>query len=196
MITICKKPGIKNCVRITTEDDIPAFLADVVHIEGDNLILDCLECEEKAPIGSVIAFEELDEKIMKEHNRQSKINVWNKANWATTTTEKDGIFYELPKPVKAVLLDENLPEEIVEKLGDNFWLENGEFYLKTDWGVSSAPIKNGYLVIYGIKENGQLDANILTVGTPSFANYYVVTQEGKLGETLQEHHAKLKKPKR
>ena len=121
------------------------------------------------------------------------MNVWNKANWATTTVEKNGFFYELPKPVRAVLLDENLPTELVEQLGDNFKVVNGEYHLKTDWGVSSCEKRNGYLVIYGTKENGQLDANILTVGTPSFANYYVVTEEGKLGETLQEHHDKLPK---
>ena len=187
LLTICKKPGKKDCVRITTEEDIPGFLKDVVKVKGDVLILDCLEGEEKVPAGSVIAFEKLE---------NGKMNVWNKANWATTTVEKDGIFYELPKPVKAVLLDDQLPKEIIENLGDNFKLENGEYHLKTDWGVSSAASKNGYLVIYGTKENGQLDANILTVGTPSFANYYVVTEEGKLGETLQEHHDKLPKTTR
>lgn len=179
MITICKKPGIKNCLRITTESDIPGFLSEVVRVEGDTLVLDCLEGEQKVPVGSVIAFEQLE---------NGKMNVWNKANWATTTVEKDGVFYDLPKPVKAVLLDENLPAELVEALGDAFALEDGEYRLQTDWGVSAAAPRNGYLVIYGPKESGGLDANILTVGTPSFANYYVVTEEGKLGETLQEQH--------
>ena len=179
MINICKKPGIKNCVRITAEEDIPGFLKDVVRVEGDTLVLDCLEGEERVPVGSVIAFEQLE---------SGKMNVWNKANWATTTVEKDGKFYELPKTVKAVLLDENLPEELVKQLGDAFKMQGGEYQLQTDWGVSAAAPKNGYLVIYGPKEGGGLDANILTVGTPSFANYYVVTEEGKLGETLQEHH--------
>ena len=187
MITICKKPGIKNCTRITTVEDIPGFLSDVVSVEGDTLVLDCLEGEERVPAGSVIAFEQLE---------NGKMNVWNKANWATTTIEKDGVFYDLPKPVKAVLLDGNLPEELVEALGDAFVLADGEYHLKTDWGVSSAAPKNGYLVIYGQKESGGLDANILTVGTPSFANYYVVTKEGKLGETLQEHHDKTIKQTR
>ena len=58
MITICKKPGIKNCTRITTEEDIPGFLRDVVRVEGDTLVLDCLEGEERVPAGSVIAFEQ------------------------------------------------------------------------------------------------------------------------------------------
>ena len=184
MITICKKPGIKNCVRISKEEDIPEFLKGVVRIEGENLILDCLEGQEKAPLGSVIAFEKLE---------NGKMNVWNKANWATTTIEKDGVFYDLPKPVKAVLLDGNLPEELVEALGDSFVYENGEYHLKTDWGISSAAPKNGYLIIYGKKDNGQLDANILTVGTPSFDNYYLVTKDGKMGDSLKEHHQKTLK---
>ena len=181
MITICKKPGKKDCVRITTEEDIPGFLKEVIRIEGDTLVLDCLEGEERAPVGSVIAFEKLE---------NGKMNVWNKANWATTTVEKDGVFYELPKPVKAVILDDKVPAKIVEGLGDAFKCVNGEYQLQTDWGVSKAATNNGYLVIYGVKENGTLDANILTVGTPSFANYYVVTEEGKLGDSLQEYHEK------
>ena len=188
MITICKKPGIKNCVRIIKDEDIPQFLKEAIHIEGEVLVLDCLEGKETAPLGSVIAFEKLE---------NGKMNVWNKANWATTTIEKDGIFYELPKPVKAVLLDENLPEELVEALGDALVCENGQYHLKTDWGVSSADAKNGYLIIYGKKENGSLDANILTVGTPSFENYYIVTEDGKMGESLKEYHEKtLKKGKK
>ena len=45
MIIICKKPGVKDCVRITGEDSIPTFLKDVVRIEKDILVLDCFECE-------------------------------------------------------------------------------------------------------------------------------------------------------
>lgn len=55
-ITITKKPGIKSCVRINFLNDIPEFLKDVVSIDGDQLILDCLEGKEKVPIGSVIAY--------------------------------------------------------------------------------------------------------------------------------------------
>ena len=60
MIKIAKKPGIKNCVRINSESDIPEFLREVIRIEGEELVLDCLEGEERAPIGSVIAFERLE----------------------------------------------------------------------------------------------------------------------------------------
>lgn len=187
MITICKKPGIKNCVRITTEEDIPGFLKDAVRVDGDTLVLDCLEGEEKVPAGSVIAFEQLE---------NGKMNVWNKANWATTTIEKDGKFYDLPKPVKAILLNGDMPKQLIEELGDTLTFENGEYHLKTDWGISSAASKNGYLVVYGRKPDGTLDANILTVGTPSFANYYVLNNEGKIDEPLQEYHNKLFSNKR
>lgn len=47
MITIVKKPGVKNCVRINNQNDIKDFLKDVVRIEKDTLILDCLEGEER-----------------------------------------------------------------------------------------------------------------------------------------------------
>ena len=96
----------KNCTRITTEEDIPGFLKDVVRVNGNELVLDCLEGEERVPVGSVIAFEQLE---------NGKMNVWNKDNWATTTIEKDGVFYELPKPVKAVLLNDDLPSELVSQ---------------------------------------------------------------------------------
>ena len=88
-LSIAKKPGIKDCVRINTVGDIPDFLKEVVKIEEDSIILDCLEGKEKAPIGSVIAFEKLE---------SGKMNVWNKANWKETTMEVDGVFYEIPKP--------------------------------------------------------------------------------------------------
>ena len=187
MITICKKPGIKNCVRISKKEDIPEFLKDVVHIEGEHIVLDCLEGEERVPLASVIAFEKLE---------SGKMNVGNKANWATTTIEKDGVFYDLPKSVKAILLDENISDDLLEALGDALTYENGEYHLKTDWGVSSATAKNGYLLIYGKKENGDLDANILTVGTPSFDQYYLVAENGKMGESLKEHHTKTLKSNR
>ena len=110
MITICKKPGIKNCVRISKKEDIPEFLKDVVHIEGEHIVLDCFEGEERVPLASVIAFEKLE---------SGKMNVWNKANWATTTIEKDGVFYDLPKPVKAILLDENISDDLKRVCDEN-----------------------------------------------------------------------------
>lgn len=76
IVMITKKPGIKNCIRISDVKDIPDFLKDVVSVQGEELVLDCLEGKEKCPLGSVIAFEKLD---------NGKMNVWNKANWKETT---------------------------------------------------------------------------------------------------------------
>ena len=56
MVMITKKPGIKNCIRISDVKDIPDFLKDVVSVQGEELVLDCLEGKEKCPLGSVIAF--------------------------------------------------------------------------------------------------------------------------------------------
>lgn len=179
LITICKKPGVKNCVRISSVEDIPDYLQGVVRVEGDSLVLDCLEGEERCPLGSVIAFEKLE---------SGKMNVWNKANWKETTREIDGVFYELPKPNKAVAVTDTIPEEIVRGLGDRFSvLEDGTFQIDAGWGLVTCAPNNGYLVIYGKKEDGTLDANFLTKGTPSFEQYYVLDENGNMVQTLSDY---------
>ena len=37
------------------------------------------------------------------------------------------------------------------------------------------------------KEDGSLDANFLTKGTPSFAQYYVLDENGEIVESLEEY---------
>jgi hypothetical protein len=179
MITITKKPGIKNCVRINSENDIPDFLKSVIRIDGKKLILDCLEGQEKAPIGSVIALEKLE---------NGNMNVWNKANWRETTKEIDGVFYELPKPNIAVKITDTIPQNIIDGLGQRFSvLPTGEFQIDAGWGLVKCAPNNGYVVIYGKKEDGSLDANFLTKGTPSFAQYFVLDKEGNIVQTLDEY---------
>ena len=179
MITIAKKPGIKNCVRINSENDIPDFLKSAIRIDDKELILDCLEGQEKAPIGSVIAFEKLE---------NGKMNVWNKANWRETTKEIDGVFYELPKPNIAVKITDTIPQNIIDGLGQRFSvLPTGEFQIDAGWGLVKCAPNNGYVVIYGKKEDGSLDANFLTKGTPSFAQYFVLDKEGNIVQTLDEY---------
>ena len=183
IITICKKPGIKNCVRINGESTIPEFLKNVVKVEGDTIILDCLEGEEKCPIGSVIAYEKLE---------NGKMNVWNKANWKETTREVDGVFYELPKPNKAVRITDSIPQSVVDGLGNRFSvLPTGEFQIDAGWGLVKCAPNNGYVVIYGKKDDGSLDANFLTKGTPSFSQYYVLNEKGEIIQSLQEYDEAL-----
>ena len=179
MITIAKKPGVKNCVRINGANDIPEFLKDVIRVDGEELVLDCLEGEERAPIGSVIAYEKLE---------NGKMNVWNKANWKETTREIDGVFYEIPKPNLAAKITDTVPQSIVDGIGDRFSvLPTGEFQIDAGWGLVKCAPNNGYVVIYGKKEHGSLDANFLTKGTPSFDQYFVVDKDGNIIQTLEEY---------
>lgn len=183
MIVITKKPGIKNCVRINCVDDIPDFLKGVIKVIGDTLVLDCLEGEERCPLGSVIAYEKLE---------SGKMNVWNKANWKETTKEVNGVFYELPSSYKAVRITDSIPQDIVKKLGTRFSvLPTGEFQIDVGWGLVRCAPYNGYLVIYGEKEDGSLDANFLTRGTPSFNQYYILNENGEILESLQKYDDRL-----
>lgn len=179
MITITKKPGVKNCIRINNEGDIPDFLKEVIRVEGDELVLDCLEGEERCPLGSVVAYEKLE---------SGKMNVWNKSNWKETTREVNGVFYDLPKPNVAVRVTDTIPQSIVDKLGDRFSvLPTGEFQIDTGWGLVKCAPYNGYIIIYGEKEDGSLDVNFLTKGTPSFSQYYVLDENGEIVQSLEEY---------
>lgn len=187
MITIAKKPGVKDCVRISSVNDIPDFLKEVVSVDGENLVLDCLEGEERCPLGSVIAFKKLE---------SGKMNVWNKANWKETTKEVDGVFYELPKPNIAVRITDSVPQSIVDGLGGRFSvLPTGEFQIDAGWGLVKCEPNNGYIVIYGKKEDGSLDANFLTKGTPSFDQYYVLGENGEIVQSLHEYDEQLQQMK-
>ena len=187
IITIAKKPGVKDCVRISSVDDIPDFLKEVVSVDGENFVLDCLEGEERCPLGSVIAFEKLE---------SGKMNVWNKANWKETTKEVNGVFYELPKPNIAVRITDSVPQSIVDGLGDRFSvLPTGEFQIDAGWGLVKCAPNNGYVVIYGKKEDGSLDANFLTKGTPSFDQYYVLGENGEIVQSLHEYDEQLQQMK-
>ena len=187
IITICKKPGVKDCVRISNQGNIPEFLKEVVRVEGDSLVLDCLEGEERCPLGSVIAYEKLE---------SGKMNVWNKANWKETTKEVDGVFYELPKPNVAVRITETIPQIIVDGLGDRFSvLPTGEFQIDAGWGLVKCAPNNGYVVIYGKKEDGSLDANFLTKGTPSFSQYYILDENGEIVQSLEEYDFQFQQEK-
>ena len=183
MISITKKPRRKDCVRISSVVDIPDFLNKFVKVEGDILVLDCLEGEERVPLGSVIAYEKLE---------SGKMNVWNKANWKETTKEIDGVFYELPKPNKAVRVTEKIPQFIVDGLGNRFSvLPDGIFQIDTGWGLVKCAPNNGYIVIYGKKEDGSLDANFLTKGTPSFSQYYVLDENDNIVQSLEEYDMQI-----
>ncbi len=154
-------------------------MKEVIRVDGDELVLDCLEGEERCPLGSVVAYEKLE---------SGKMNVWNKSNWKETTREVNGVFYDLPKPNVAVRVTDTIPQSIVDKLGDRFSvLPTGEFQIDTGWGLVKCAPYNGYIIIYGEKEDGSLDVNFLTKGTPSFSQYYVLDENGEIVQSLEEY---------
>ena len=73
----------------------------------------------------------------------------------------------------------------------NNTLTTGEFQIDTGWGLVKCAPNNGYVVIYGEKEDGSLDANFLTKGTPSFAQYFVVDNDGNIVQSLEAYDQQL-----
>jgi len=77
--------------------------------------------------------------------------------------EINGVFYELPKPNKAIPVTQKLPKSVIDSLGDRF----------------------------KILEDGTLDANFLTKGTPSFKQYFVLNSENQIIQSLEEYDSNL-----
>ena len=182
VIRICKKPGVKACVRINSEEDIPEFLKEVVKVDGDYLLLDSLEGMERVSLGSVIAYEQL---------KDGKMNVWNKANWKETTVEKDGVFYNLPIICEAVPLNKDIPSSIMNELNGRLVINGDMCSLDAKDGVQTCKIDEGYLVIHSRNEDGSIDASILAKETPSFEEYYIVNENNEFAETLKEYDESL-----
>lgn len=173
----------KDAVRINKEQDIPEFLKQNISLDGDKIMIKCVEGEESAPLGSVIAFEKSD-------TLGTGWNAWHKANAATTLLEKDGKFYNIPTIVEAAYIstDGTIPS-IAE--GAPVTVEGNTISVKTDWGVSSAQLGEAYFVKYGTKEDGTPDINILSLKEDSARQYIVCTKDMKDIMPLLDYHAKF-----
>lgn len=55
---IKKYPKEKDAVRINSESDIPDFLKDTIHIEGDEIVALAAEGYNQSSVGSVIGFDQ------------------------------------------------------------------------------------------------------------------------------------------
>ena len=171
IINIHKQAGQKkDAVRVNTIADIPEFLQGTIMIEGESLILVCVEGTEKAPIGSVIGYEESSE-------TSTGWNTWCIGNASTNLIEIDGVFYKKATVMKAQALDEEYPEflEGAEILHN----DDGSWTIKTDWGESTGFPGKAYWVRYGTKEDGTPDANILTKTEKSYKDYIVCNDNGE-----------------
>lgn len=171
IINIHKQAGKKkDAVRVNTIADIPEFLKDTIKVEGESLILVCVEGTETAPIGSVIGYEESSQ-------TSTGWNTWCIGNASTNLVEIDGVFYKKATVMKAQAVDEEFPEFL--EGADIRHNEDGSWTIKTDWGESTGFPNKAYWVLYGKKENGTPDANILTKTEKSYNDYIVCDEDGK-----------------
>ena len=170
-IKIHKQAGQKkDAIRVNTISDIPEFLRGTIEIQGESLILVCVEGKEKAPLGSVIGYEESS-------STPTGWNTWCIGNAATNLVEIDGVFYKKATVMEAQPVSDEFPDFL--KGAEIRRNEDGSWTIKTDWGESTGFPGKAYWVRYGTKEDGRPDANILTKTEKSYNDYIVCDEEGK-----------------
>ena len=172
IIFIHKEAGAKkDAVRVNSSADIPEFLKEAVRVNGDKLELECVEGNETAKLGEVIGYE-------KSEKTSSGYNCWVIGNASTNLFEKDGVFYKKATILKAAQVTEDSIPSFLEgaEVRQN---EDKSWTIKTDWGESTGKPYEAYWVLYGIKENGKPDANILTKSEKSFNDYFVCDEKGR-----------------
>lgn len=115
---------------------------------------------------------------MKTELTQSGFGAWPISDESRIIERPDGI-YARPIPTEATLITDRVPD-FMDGIGDKLQRQpDGKWALQTDWGVSEGTPGEAFFVKYGVKSNGEIDANILTVGTPSFAEYTICTPDGQ-----------------
>lgn len=173
VIFVHKQAGSKkDAVRISKVSDIPEFLSGAISVVDDNmLVLQCVEGQANAPFGSVIGYE-------KTEKTPSGWNCWVIGNAETNLVEIDGVFYKKATIMKAALVTANAIPSFL--FGANVTHnEDGSWSIKTDWGESNGRPYEAYWILYGKKEDGTPDANILTKTEKSFKDYIVCNEDGK-----------------
>ena len=170
-INIHKQAGQKkDAIRINSIADIPEFLKETIIIKDNQINLVCVEGTETAPLGSVIGYEE-------SASTSTGWNTWHIANAATNLVEVDGVFYKKATVMPAQPVSEEFPEFLE---GANITHnEDGSWSIKTDWGISTGFPGAAYWVLYGTKEDGTPDANILTKTEKSYRDYIVCDENGQ-----------------
>ncbi len=159
----------KDAVRVNSTADIPEFLKKNISVEAGKIILICVEGKEKAPLGSVIGYEESE-------TTGTGWNTWCIGNADTNLIEIDGVFYKKATVMQAQKVDDTFPLFIEgAKIRHN---DDGSWTIKTDWGESTGFPGESYWVRYGTKEDGSPDANILTKTEKSYNDYIVCDADG------------------
>lgn len=208
IILVGKKPKFLNLIKVNSEKDIKQFPEDVqkaISSETGSIRVDSREYAEGEviPFGSYIAWEKC------EHERcPNGFNLWCKSN--AQTQLDSGILEEVNGkyrqtkivPYQAQLFTGEIPEVFANTPTFEGQVKVADMlYLETPWGISSCEAGKGFAMVYGIygedevddpKYKGMLNGNILTVGTPTFEDYYLVTEEGSVIKTLREYYDSVK----
>lgn len=80
--------------------------------------------------------------------------------------------------MKAQAVDEEYPELLAGLAGAEIrHNDDGSWTIKTDWGESTGFPGQAYWVLYGTKENGTPDANILTKNLKSYREYILCNEQ-------------------
>ena len=215
-IFVGKKPKFLNLVLIQDEKSFELLPEDVraaVHsIDETTFKVDSLEYShgEDLTYPCFLAWEKPNpaEHTPEEMARiPAGYNLWCKSNaskqLADGILEEVGGKFRLTKivPLEAQLFSGEMPEvfEKMPRFDGQVTITDGTLLIETPWGQSSGENGRCFAVVYGLgsdSENekffGKLDGNILTVGTPSFEDYYHVTEDGHVIETLHEYFDSIK----
>ena len=160
----------KDAFRVNSASDIPSFLKDTVAVVNGEVSLTCVEGNEVAPLGSVIGYEKSD-------STTTGWNAWCIGNADTNLIEIDGVFYKKATVMPAVAVSNDFPDFLEgADICDN---PDGSWSIKTDWGVSTGFPGEAYWIKYGTKEDGSVDANILTKTEKSYREYIVCDENGE-----------------
>ena len=210
-IFVAKKPKFLNLIYIKEQASFSLLPEDVrpaVHsIDETQFRVDSLEYS-KGEVLSYPCFVAWEKADSSKHTPEEMArvpagyNLWNKANAKRQLAdgileEVDGKF-RLTKivPLKAQLFSGEMPEvfEKMPRFDGQVAVSDGKLFVETPWGQSSGECGRCFAVVYGLGTDpsqprflGKLDGNVLTVGTPSFEDYYHVTENGQVIETLHEY---------
>lgn len=206
VILVGKKAKWLNLLKVNSATDVAKFPEEVqaaIKVYEEGLVVDSLEYAEgeKIPFGSYIAWE---------HEERCKHgwNLWCKSNAADqlksgVLEEVDGKFRQTKiVPFKAQLFDGEMPEVFAEvpTFKGQVMAFPEQLTVLTPWGIASCETGKGFAMVYGVfgedeeyPFSGMLNGNILTVGTQTFFDYYVVNEEGSIIEPLADYYDRLNK---
>lgn len=166
----------KNCVYAQSSADIPSCLKmdGSVVINGNTIVLHAVEGPAIRTFPVYVCWEDVSEENREKVNGR-QYGAWPKDNGAETLKVVDGKCYNLPAPVKAVFMTEELPQFVVEagfpvvRNGNNWELT------RTDW---DGEVRIGTIGKALWCEYGPGDVNILAIAEESAAEY-IVSADGK-----------------